>query len=590
MSMEEYELYDRSEPALDGVERDIYDAISADVPWELVERFADLERVSGSADEREAAEYVLDRLDEFGVSHERYDPELYLSVPESASLRTTTPEAETFDAVKTVSFSPTATVAGELQAVGGSSAESHDDLLGAELGDISDVEGAVAVLDGLLPIDAIHELDDAGAAAVIVVHPHECEPHEGIATPIWGGAPEPGQEDLVPDVPILTVSRTVGDRLYELLETGPVEVELETETTTGWRECPVVVARIPGEADPDDDDFVLLHGHYDSWHVGVADNATGDAGLLESARVFEEFRDELKRDLWVAWWPGHSTGRYAGSAWFAEEFALDIEERCIAQVNMDSPGAVDATEFEDMVVWMPEADGLARGAIDDVAGKEARENRPPRAGDYSFNNLGVSGLFMLSSNIPEEVREARGYHAVGGCGGHADAWHLTTDTLDKADPDVLVRDIRVYATAVARLLREDVPPLDHRHTVERHRDIVAEYDDESPFDLAPVRSELDELAAAVEELYADVEAGRVDPETATDAVRRLSRRLVRVNFCTEGPFEQDPATDRPPYPSLEPATDLGELSGDDRKFLEVQLRRARNDVVHRLRAAREELP
>ena len=30
---------------------------------------------------------------------------------------------------------------------------------------------------------------------------------------------------------------------------------------------------------------MLLHGHYDSWDVGVGDNATGNATLLEIARV-----------------------------------------------------------------------------------------------------------------------------------------------------------------------------------------------------------------------------------------------------------------------------------------------------------------
>ena len=30
---------------------------------------------------------------------------------------------------------------------------------------------------------------------------------------------------------------------------------------------------------------MLLHGHLDSWHIGVGDNLTGDATMLEVARV-----------------------------------------------------------------------------------------------------------------------------------------------------------------------------------------------------------------------------------------------------------------------------------------------------------------
>ncbi|MFB6149244.1 MAG: M28 family peptidase [Halobacteriales archaeon] len=595
MAIEDYALYERDEPSLDTFERTLYEEVSADEPWALVEEFSELERVSGSADEKAAARYITDRLDAHGVDYERYDPELWLSIPHEATLRATAPVEETFDAVKTISFSESGTVSGEVVYVEAPEAESMDDVLSGGIGEIEqDLEDKIVVLETMsIAIDTIRRLEDAGAKAFVGIHPHPDEPHEGIATPIWGAQPAPDETDKLPGIIIANVSRSVGDRLVELA-TGdePLEVEVSADLTTDWFECPVVVAHIPGEAAPEDDDFVLLHGHYDSWYVGIADNATGDAGLLESARVFNEHREQLHRDLWVAWWPGHSTGRYAGSTWFVDEFAHDLADRCIAQLNMDSPGAADATEFEDMVMWMPEADALARSAIADVCGKDAQENRPVRAGDYSFNNLGISGLFMLSSNIPADVREQRGYHPVGGCGGNSNAWHLSTDTLDKADPDVLVRDIRVYVTAIKRLLNEPIPPLDFRHTVRRHKQYIADYADEAGahFDFSPVQDELDALEAAVESFYDAIDAGTVDVGTATETMKALSRRLVRLDFTSEGQFEQDPATTRPPYPVLAPATTLSELDGDEYKFQRTQLKRARNHVVHELKQARRDLP
>jgi hypothetical protein len=50
-------------------------------------------------------------------------------------------------------------------------------------------------------------------------------------------------------------------------------VALATRLDTGWRRIPVLLAEIAGTRAPDE--FVLLHGHLDSWHVGVGDNATG---------------------------------------------------------------------------------------------------------------------------------------------------------------------------------------------------------------------------------------------------------------------------------------------------------------------------
>jgi hypothetical protein len=199
---------------------------------------------------------------------------------------------------------------------------------------------------------------------------------------------------------------------------------------------------------------------------------------------------------------------------------------------------------------------------------------------------------MLSSSIPADVREARGYHPVGGCGGNSNAWHLSTDTLDKADPEVLVRDIRVYATVLARLLREEVIPLDFQYTVERHREIIDEYQDVAGdhVDLSPVAEDLATLEDAISTFYDAIDAGEISNEAANDALTEIERHLVRVNYVSEGKFEQDPALGRPPYPSLAPAVELPELSGDEYKFQKVHLKRAKNDVRHELRQALEALP
>ena len=91
----------------------------------------------------------------------------------------------------------------------------------------------------------------------------------------------------------------------------------------------------------------------------------------------------------IAWWPGHSTGRYAGSTWFADHFAIDLDENCVAQINCDSPGCRWAEEFIDLSC-MPETVPFITDAIRDAAGKQAQGERAHRAGDYSFNNIGIS--------------------------------------------------------------------------------------------------------------------------------------------------------------------------------------------------------
>jgi hypothetical protein len=579
--------------ALSDLESRVVDAVSVDEPWALLEEFSELERVSGTEEEEEAAEYITDRLEALDVSYERYDPELYISQPHEATIETLNKSFEP-GPLKTVSFSASTTVSGPVEYVGsagGDLLEANDDPH-EPYHDVGDLSGTIALTAaGSLSIRATRKLAEKGAVGVIAIHKHDREPHNGIATPIWGGAPRYDDREKIPDVPIINVNNPDGERLREWAESDEgLELEMSTDLTTDWMECPVVVAEI--RADAETDEFVLLHGHYDSWYVGITDNATGDAGLLESARVFDEVADELDRNLRIAWWPGHSTGRYAGSTWYADEFALDLAENCVAQVNMDSPGSKDATEYTDMSCWCPEAHGLVGESIDDVTGAPYGENFPFRAGDYSFDNLGITGFFMLSSNIPPEERERRGFHGVGGCGGNSDAWHVSTDTLDKAGKDELVRDIRVYAVSLLRVLNADVLPFDHARNARKISEAVESYDETAgdSFDFTPTLEELAELEAELEAFQQAAHAGDIDAAVANETITELSRILTRLNLVRDGQFDQDPAVGRDPVPRLAPAQKFPILDGDEERFMQVQLKREQNAVVKELRDARALLP
>lgn len=578
--------------AFDDLERSVIEAVSLDEAWSLLEEFSGLYRLSGTEDEEQAAEYITDRLDANGVSYNRYDPKLYISQPHDATLAVRDRPFET-GPIKTVAFSASTTVSGPVKFVG----SPGEDLLEASSGpgepfqDVGDLSGTIALTEaGSLSIRAAGILEERGADGVIAVHEHDREPHDGIATPVWGGAPPFEQKEEIPSIPIVNVTRLDGETLIDWAKSDRgLEVKLETDLTTDWFECPVVIANVEGQAS-NSDDFVLLHGHYDSWYTGITDNATGDAGLLELARVFEEHAEELKRNLRVAWWPAHSTGRYAGSTWYADEFAHDLVDNCVAHVNMDSPGAADTTEYTDMSCWTPEAHPLVASAIDDVTGAPYEEHHPYRAGDYSFDNLGLTGFFMLSSNIPEEIRDERGYHPVGGggCGGNSDAWHVSTDTLDKAGRDELRRDIHLYAVSILRVLDADVLPFDHRRNVAALLDAVEEYDTVAGdgFDFEPTIQELQSLQTELDTFYEAVERDDIRHEDANEVITALSRKLTRLNLTSEGQFQQDPALSHEPFPSLAVAQKFQILEDDDRRFLAVQLKREQNRVVHEVREAR----
>ena len=572
-------------------ERAIVGDVSIDEPWKLLERFSTLVRLSGSEEEAQAVAYVTGRLDEWGVPYVVHHPTCLISWPGPATLRTLGPNGRAFR-VKTPSFSPSTggqEVTAELVYVPGAQATGIGDLLGGSRPiEAGDLRGKIVMTEGLGIAARGMDFANSGAVAAIFINPGE-RIHEGITTTSWG-SPDLDSLGRVPQIPILATTRPDGEALKALLREGPVQVAFSNQVDTRWRQIPVTVAEIRGSRAPDE--FILFHGHLDSWHVGISDNATGDATLLEVARVFHQHCDRLERSIRIAWWSGHSHGRYAGSTWYAGAFAQELAASCLAHVNCDSPGCRYATEFRE-VAWTAEAAGLAQAAIKDVSGRGSSGDRPLRAGDCSFNNLGISTYFMGLSEMPEETRQAKGYYPVGGSGGNIE-WHTEADTLELADRDILLQDIRIYATALLRGLNAPVHPLDYRAAVREIAQQVEEYQAAAGdgFDFGPSLRAARDLEAALDRFYARTEhlSGRADDPAVRQAnalQRMLARSLVTVSYSRDGRFRQDPARGIPPLPDLAPATELGQVSaGSDRyHVLRTHLTRGQNRLEWALRRA-----
>ena len=572
------------------LEQEILDQISVDEPWALVDRFSTLTRLSGSDDEAVAAEYITDKLDAFGVPHTVHRPTCLISLPGPATLRTTGENGKSYR-VKTPSFSPATDgveVVAELAYVPGAQAGDITALFGSGRSAVeeADLRGKVVITEGMGMSARGIDLEASGAVAAIFVNPGE-NIHEGITTASWG-SPDLDSLGRTPPIPIITINRPDGQELIEAVKAGPVEVAFSNQVEIGWREIPVIVAEIEGAEAPDE--FVLFHGHLDSWHVGIGDNATGDATLLEIARVFQANRDNLSRSLKIAWWSGHSHGRYAGSTWFTDEFALDLMENCVSHVNCDSPGCRWATVY-DNVMWVAEAEDLAKAVIKDVTGQDATGLRPLRAGDCSFNNIGIPIYFMLSSTMPEELRQEKGYYPVGGCGANI-AWHTEDDTLEIADRDNLYRDIKVYAVALLRTLNAPFHPFDYRAATQDLRRLLAGYAEAAgdKFDFSPAMNELDSLESTLGDFYGAIAAN--PPGSATEAAaanrvqRELGRRLISVSFSRDGRFRQDPARTSPPLPDLAPANDLAGANSHLAQVLNIHLTRGQNRLIWAVRSAR----
>ncbi|ADO44378.1 putative peptidase (plasmid) [Ketogulonicigenium vulgare Y25] len=536
-----------------------------DIAWTLVNQFASQDR-EVPVEANRGAQIIADHLRAAGLPVQMHQPELYLSLPKTAQVQIV--------GGKTLRAKPPAFtlhcpqgITGDLIYLPDAGGGTPLDRSPAALGALAAARGKIAVIEGFALPNFIAGLEAAGAIGAIVVNPG-VDIHWGTVSTIWG-TPELPDLARLPKIPSVAVNQPDGQALIALAQAGG-QVVIRTELETGWFPQYLPVVEIPGK---DSEDFVLLHGHYDSWREGVGDNGTGNACMLAVALALWQQRGTLKRGVRIAWWPGHSTGRYGGSAWFADTFARDLDRHCVAHLNCDSPGCRWATSYAE-IACTAEAAPYVSQVVADVAGQVACGKRPQRNSDYTFNNIGVTGLFNASSNLPPEVLAEKGYYVVGGCGGNI-AWHTENDTIEIADRDVLQKDIALYFAAVAGLAQADQLPFDWRLSAAEYVETIAQYQAACAFDLTPAAQAAGTLAAAIDALYAQ----DLPPAVFNDKVMALSRLLIPAHF-TRGPrFSHDPALNVPPLPAIADAMLWHQIPADQQGFLRAQLMRGQNRLV-----------
>jgi hypothetical protein len=207
--------------------------------------------------------------------------------------------------------------------------------------------------------------------------------------------------------------------------------------------------------------------------------------------------------------------------------------------------------------------------------------RPPQAGDYSFNNIGLPSFFMLSSTMPEALRKEKGYYDVSGCGANI-AWHTENDTIEIADRDILLKDMRIYLLSALRIANAEILPFDWVATCDEFLATIDSYEKQSEglADLSAARAATQTLKGALVKLGA---SKSVAPRNAV--LQELSRILVPINYTREPRFRHDPAYTVPPLPTLAVASELPGFSAEMRRFGEVELMRGLNRYIAAIDAA-----
>jgi hypothetical protein len=225
-----------------------------------------------------------------------------------------------------------------------------------------------------------------------------------------------------------------------------------------------------------------------------------------------------------------------------------------------------------------------------------------RSGDNSFWGIGLPTLFNLLSRQPE----ARG-DKDSLLPGLAWFWHTEADTIDKIDPEILVKDTRIYMATLWRFCTAPVLPFNFVHTAEEIIDLVGNLQKTvgRAFDLNPALTRAESFKKKASALMKDStcvteafekhlptdQLSRLNSQAVmlNNCMMRLSRILIPATYSAVDRFDTDLAVPTPPLPRLQPVVELSRMDSQSKafKFMERKMVRERNRVCHALAQAVE---
>jgi len=582
------------------LEKDIRAEIDKEKLWEHVKYLCRIgEKFSGTPESKQAVDYFVKSVHDHGVPIDVYEFDSYLSFPSHDRSKDATLEV-----VEPSKFS----VKCQSHAMSGSTQLIERELVDVGPGDLEDyerkdVDGKIVLVDfaALWAPERLWIAQQKGAIGQITISGDPVI-HDMVVTTIWG-TPTRKSSERIPKIPIVSITNEDGKKLRELCSKGPVKVRLSVDIWRGWKKVNLPVVHIKGSEYPDK--YFLVHGHFCSWGDGMTDNVGGNAHFIEMAKIFWKYRDKLKRGVMIAWWPGHSQGRYSGSTWFVDQFWGDLNENCIAQMNVDSPGVLGATLWRSSC--SSELKDFNEYNMDEFSKEFINEPIPTidstlifRAGDQSFTGIGIPRLGSNTS-IPDDS-PLKGKTTGGGGGGWW--WHTLEDTINKGDKELLPLPLMVNMTTIARMCNADILPFNFESVADDFLEVFKELKEasEGTFDLSPLIKKTENMKDAAKELEARLGKEMQEYNALSDdkkekyveTLKRVDENLLEIThtlqpvFCTEsGRFEQDPAIRIPPIPTLQPINELAKMdqNSEEARFLKTELARQRNKVSYALTKA-----
>lgn len=535
-------------------------------------------RISGMGQDRIAAEYICGKMKEYGLETKLLDFEAYNSRPGTSKVKMILPVEKEIASIACCHIASTPAGGAEYEVVYlGSGGE--EDYIG------KDVTGkAVLVEVSYAPATPEKAMlaSEHHAAAMICMNWGTAE-HELICNralkAVWGN-PTPESFEKIPQIVGVNVTRKDGEYMKDCCLRGEkVVLHMDVQSQREWQTLYQPLGILRGTEEPEK--FLLVSAHLDAWCPGVTCNATGDATMLEMARVFGQFKDRMKRSIYFVYWNGHEIAEAAGSTWFQDYFYEDIRSNCIGYINIDSTGMRGAEKYGTDA--SRELADFAYSTIKQVLNEEVSVAYLAKTGDQSFFGVGVPSIAGRVSYSPEVVQEQNG--------ATLGYWnHTCEDSIDKMDVVNMEKDNRVDVGVILGLTNARVLPYDFSKTCEDMKKKVAYLRQESGnvVDMDGIAANIDRLCAGVTKLNAlreraeDLDNSCV--RALNDTLLRLSRTITNAFYTNAEKYDQDSygrTILSKPIPLLFNTISLNRMDKDtlEYRLLYTKMLRSRNRVA-----------
>jgi len=388
-------------------------------------------RFAGTPSEKQAQEYMVDKLKEYGYENARAVPFKYYGWRRgTATLEMTEPVKREFEAIS-LAMSPGGTVEADVVNLGTGSPEEFE-AVGPE-----DVKGKIVLCSSATSPAGrrVHRRTKYGYAvkygAVGFIFMNH-NPGQLAAT----GSLRPSYR-MGGEIPGVGVSLETGSLMQRLAKDRPLRVKFTDESEViPDSESANIVAELPGRSD----EWIVVGGHYDGHDIaqGAMDNLSGTAVTMELARVLKPYEGKFKRGIRFICFGCEEIG-VTGSANYVADH-LDQMKKTAIMVNLELGGLAytDGMKHAAFTVFQPpEMKRWIEEFLKEVAYPTSIRTGTSTASDHwPFVMQGVPAIYMHEEPSMRQLVQGRGWG------------HTTADYMDKVDP----RNLQEGTMLMARLL------------------------------------------------------------------------------------------------------------------------------------------